>query len=61
MKMRKPDAEIFHKIMDTYDLQPNETCFIDDTEMHVASALTTGIEAFHLKDNKEIWDVLAHL
>lgn len=61
MKMRKPDAEIFLKIMDTYSLQPDETCFIDDTEMHVESARTTGIEAFHLKEDKEIWDVLAHL
>jgi len=61
MKMRKPDAEIFNEIMNMYDLKPGETCFIDDTEMHVKSARTTGIVAFHLKDTEEIWDVLAHL
>ena len=61
MKMRKPDTEIFHKIMEMYNLQPHETYFIDDTQMHVEAARTTGIKAFHLRDHKEIWDTLAHL
>src|SRR5690554_5280868 len=61
LKMRKPDAEIFYKLMDIYNLTPEETCFIDDTEMHVIAARATGIEAIHLKDDNEIWKALAHL
>lgn len=58
LNMRKPDTEIFLKMMNKYSLNPNKTCFIDDTDVHVATANSLGITAFHLTDDKEIWDVL---
>lgn len=61
MHMRKPDLEIFYTMLEKYELKPHETCFIDDTKMHVEAARKTGITAFHLEDGKEIWDVLSHL
>lgn len=58
LKMRKPDGEIFMKMMEKYNLNPAETCFIDDTDVHVATANSLGIKAYHLSEGKEIWDVL---
>ncbi|NEN24788.1 HAD family phosphatase [Cryomorpha ignava] len=58
LNMRKPNADIFMKMMDKYNLQPAETCFIDDTDVHVATANSLGITAFHLTNGKEIWDIL---
>lgn len=58
LNMRKPDTDIFMKMIDKYELNPARTCFIDDTDVHVATANSLGITAFHLKDGKEIWDVL---
>lgn len=58
LNMRKPDADIFMKMMKTYNLKPQETCFIDDTDMHVATANSLGIKAYHLTGANEIWDIL---
>lgn len=58
LKMRKPNADIFMKMIDKYELNPAQTCFIDDTDVHVAAANSVGITAFHLTNGKEIWDVL---
>jgi len=58
LNMRKPNADIFMKMMETYKLKASETCFIDDTPEHVAAASSLGIKAMHLKDGKEIWDLL---
>lgn len=58
LNMRKPDADIFMKMIDKYNMNPEETCFIDDTDVHVATANSVGITAFHLTNGKDIWDVL---
>ena len=61
LKARKPDADIFQKMLSRYHLNPAETLFIDDTEMHVLTARSLGIEAIHLKNNQEISQVLKDL
>lgn len=58
---RKPDVDIFNKMLKKYHLNPAETLFIDDTEMHVLSARSLGIESIHLKNNQEISEVLKDL
>lgn len=59
LNSRKPDAEIFEKILNKYSLDREKTTFIDDTLEHVESARRVGLEAIHLKDGNEIWDVLS--
>lgn len=61
LKARKPDADIFQKMITKYHLNPTETLFIDDTEMHVLTARSLGIDAIHLKNNQEISEVLKDL
>ncbi len=61
LNARKPDADIFHKMIAKYHLKPTETLFIDDTEMHVLTARSLGIEAIHLKNDEEITEVLKDL
>ncbi len=59
LNSRKPDAVIFEKILKMYDLNPTKTIFIDDTPEHVEAARKLGIEAIHLKNGNEIWDILS--
>jgi glucose-1-phosphatase len=56
MGMRKPDAEIFQKVLDENGLNASETLFIDDSPQHVEGAAKTGIHAYLLDVKKE--DVL---
>ena len=58
LNMRKPNADIFKKMMIMYNLDPSETCFIDDTTEHVATAKSLGINAMHLPDKTDIRDLL---
>lgn len=55
---RKPNREIFEKLLSQYNLTADETLFIDDTEMHVKTANSIGIKAIHLKEDREITDIL---
>jgi putative hydrolase of the HAD superfamily len=57
LHLRKPDAEVFEKMLELNGLQAEETFFIDDTEEHVLSARSLGIQAFHLRDDEDIRDV----
>ena len=61
MGMRKPDAEIFQKVLDEHTLDPAETIFIDDSEQHVKGAGACGIKSFLLPKNMEVKDLLREL
>ena len=43
MKMAKPDADIFQKVLDETGILPNETLFIDDSEANCRTAEALGI------------------
>jgi putative hydrolase of the HAD superfamily len=58
MKMRKPDAEIYLKLLDTHGLQPHQTIFIDDNPHNVASASELGIHIHHLTDIDTLGDFI---
>ncbi len=45
---KKPDPEIFRHALKQAGLNSPETLFIDDTLVHVESARTVGIHAYHL-------------
>lgn len=44
MGMRKPDSEIFEKVLTENELVPYETLFIDDSPQHLATAQNMGIQ-----------------
>lgn len=55
--MRKPDAEVFHHVLDLAGARPDRTLFIDDSIQHVEGARKAGLHAEHLDLAKE--DVIA--
>ena len=57
IKMRKPDLEIFEKVLSDNNLNPSTTLFIDDSPQHIAGAQKAGIHAFHLQDGMEVCDL----
>jgi putative hydrolase of the HAD superfamily len=54
MGLRKPNPEIFQKLIDTHKLDPYRTLFIDDSEQHIDGANLTGLKAYHLKNGETI-------
>lgn len=48
MGMRKPDVEIFDKVLQDNSLDPGRTLFIDDTAGHLEGAKKAGIKVLHL-------------
>jgi putative hydrolase of the HAD superfamily len=57
INMRKPDIEIFEKVLKDNKLNAATTLFIDDSPQHIAGAEKTGIKAFHLTDDLDICDL----
>lgn len=55
--MRKPDAEIYHYVLTDSRLAPEETLFIDDSEVNIKAARELGIESFHLTNGITINDL----
>ncbi len=54
MGMRKPDKEIFMKVLSENSLQAENTLFIDDTAEHILGAKRVGINTIHLTEEKNI-------
>ncbi|MBT1698352.1 HAD family phosphatase [Fulvivirgaceae bacterium PWU4] len=48
MLMRKPDAEIFERVLDENNLDPAETLFLDDNASNVTGAQSVGIKTVHV-------------
>lgn len=46
-KVVKPDTQIYQILVDKYDLNPEETLFIDDRKSNVEAAQSVGIYGFH--------------
>jgi putative hydrolase of the HAD superfamily len=57
IKLRKPDLEIFEKVLSENNLNPSTTLFIDDSPQHIEGASKAGIYAFHLQDGMEVCDL----
>jgi FMN phosphatase YigB (HAD superfamily) len=61
VKMRKPDKEIFHLVMNENRLKANETLFIDDSPQHIEAAKRLGIQTYLLDVTKEsIVDIFSY-
>ena len=61
MGLRKPDEQIFIKMLTDGDMHPVETLFIDDTPENIDAALKTGIQAFHLQKEKDVTELMQEL
>ena len=47
IKMRKPHIETFQYVLNSMNLNPEETLFIDDSIQHIEGAKSAGICTFH--------------
>jgi putative hydrolase of the HAD superfamily len=59
MGMRKPNKDIFIKVLSDNNLIASETLFIDDSPQHILGAKSVGINAYHLTNNETIIDVFS--
>ena len=55
--MKKPDDEIYLKVLHENNLKPEETLFIDDTFLNTEAAERLGIQVYLLNDGKTINDL----
>lgn len=53
-KLLKPEQEIYEKILEKYELTPQETIFIDDMQENVEVAMMLGIKGIILDDPKNL-------
>jgi len=61
MNMRKPDAEIYEKVMRENGLNPQTTVFIDDNQDNILSAEKAGMPAMHKPGDRSIQDLLTDM
>jgi putative hydrolase of the HAD superfamily len=54
MGMRKPDREIFEKVLEDNQLKAERTVFIDDTKGHLLGAEKTGLRTFHMSPDTSL-------
>ncbi|MBS1650805.1 MAG: HAD family phosphatase [Bacteroidetes bacterium] len=59
--MRKPNADFFNFVLQKHKLNPHETVFIDDTEIHVKAAGQLGINSFLLEKSMDVKTLLKEL
>ena len=54
MKVMKPSAEIFHRVLEAEDVRPEELLFVDDYSHNISAAQELGIATFQ-PVNGEDW------
>lgn len=52
--LRKPDLECFSYVLESNDLNPKYTLFIDDSIQHIDGALNAGLRAYLLTSGTDI-------
>ncbi len=60
-KVMKPDRRIYEILLDRYNLEANETCFIDDREVNVEAARQLGIEGIVFKGYDDLLEKFKEL
>jgi len=61
MGMRKPDLEIYKKVISDNNLNPLETVFIDDLLINIEGAQKCGLQTFWLKEGMPLTDVFREI
>ena len=54
MGLRKPDPEIYKRVLEDRQLVPEETLFIDDNKDNIEAAQKLGIQGYHLQEGTEL-------
>ena len=57
LRMRKPNKEIFVKVLSDNSIDAENTLFIDDSPQHINTAKKLKINCHHLKESEEITDL----
>lgn len=57
----KPSKEIFHHLLSTYQLTPEETVFLDDLEKNIEGARSMGMQGILFKDANQAMEQLRQL
>lgn len=52
--LRKPDAAVFHYVLEQNDLKAIETLFIDDTIENIKAAAGLSIQTWHLTKDEDV-------
>lgn len=55
--MRKPDLEVFEKVLSENGLVPADTLFIDDNRANLEGAKPTGISTFHITGPHQLFEL----
>ena len=57
LRMRKPNRDIFEYVLDTHQLKPEETLFIDDSPQHLKTAQELGLQTYLMTapDNLQLY------
>ena len=58
MNLRKPDKEIFRRVLREAAIRPEDTLFVDDNASNVAAAQELGIRTFHETDGHRWVDLI---
>jgi len=59
MGMRKPDSEIFEFVLNTHQLNPSETLFIDDSPQHINTAKSLGIQTHLMLPDHDLRTIIS--
>ncbi len=54
MKMAKPDAEIFNKLLDDEHVKAHQCLFLDDGLKNIEQAAQLGIQTYHVTENEDL-------
>lgn len=57
-KTRKPFPEIYHRLLERYNLQPHNALFIDDSLRNVKAAEALGIKSIHFQSSYQLKEEL---
>ncbi len=57
LKMSKPDVEIYEHVLQSSNLIPSETIFLDDNKDNLAGANKAGIQMFHVQHPDQIFSL----
>ena len=57
LEMRKPEPEIYKFVIETNNLEPGSTLFIDDMLPNIEAASKFGIKTIHLTDQADLFRI----
>ncbi|CAA7390211.1 HAD family hydrolase [Chryseobacterium fistulae] len=60
-KLIKPDPKIWHVLLERYNINANESVFIDDNPKNIEIARSLGFNTIHIQDNTNLEKELINL